>query len=92
VDVGDRAASTTITAAFTTFLHLLEASSLGCAVKERSAALFRRLAEAEARVHGVDPSAVHFHEVGAVDAIVDVVGSVIGLRWLGSRARGRPRP
>jgi uncharacterized protein (TIGR00299 family) protein len=65
-------------------LHLLEASSLDAPVKERSAALFRRLAEAEARVHGVDPAQVHFHEVGAVDAIVDVVGSVIGLRWLGA--------
>jgi hypothetical protein len=63
-------------------LALLEQSGLDAAVKERAAALFRRLAEAEAGVHGVPPEEVHFHEVGAVDAIVDVVGGVLGLHWL----------
>ena len=65
-------------------LALLEASTLEAPVKDRSAALFRRLAEAEGAVHGISPEHVHFHEVGAVDAIVDVVGGVIGLRWLGA--------
>lgn len=65
-------------------LGLLEHSGLAPAVRERSASLFRRLAEAEAEVHGTSPEDVHFHEVGAVDSIVDVVGGVIGLTWLGA--------
>jgi len=52
-------------------------------VKERARAIFTRLAEAEARVHGVSVEEIHFHEVGGLDAIVDVVGSVVGLRLLG---------
>jgi uncharacterized protein (TIGR00299 family) protein len=64
-------------------LALIEASSLPDADKERGASVFRRLALAEGRVHGVEPEAVEFHEVGAVDAIVDVMGAVAGLRLLG---------
>ena len=63
-------------------LGLLEKSGLEPAVKERCASLFRRLAEAEGAVHGVPAEAIHFHEVGAVDSIVDVVGGVLGLSWL----------
>jgi len=65
-------------------LELIDRSGLEAGVKERSAALFRRLAEAEAAVHGTSAEEVHFHEVGAVDAIVDVVGGVVGLSWLGA--------
>jgi len=63
-------------------LDLLEGSGLEAVVRERAAGLFRRLAEVEAAVHGRGVEDVHFHEVGAVDSIVDVVGSVIGLAWL----------
>lgn len=63
-------------------LQLLDRSGLEADIRQRAAGLFRRLAEAEASVHGTRPEDVHFHEVGAVDAIVDVVGGVIGLAWL----------
>jgi uncharacterized protein (TIGR00299 family) protein len=63
-------------------VSLIELSALPASDKERACAIFRRLAEAEATVHGVEPEAIEFHEVGAVDAIVDIVGAVAGLRLL----------
>jgi hypothetical protein len=64
---------------------LLRRARLEPAVRERALAVFEALAVAEARVHGIEPDEVHFHEVGAVDAIVDVVGAVSGLLRLGVR-------
>ena len=64
---------------------LIEGASLDGDVKERAIAVFARLAEVEAAVHGVDVEHVHFHEVGAADAIADVVGSVAGLQHLGAQ-------
>ena len=58
---------------------ILDAAPLSDAVKEKSHRVFRRLATAEAAVHGTNIDKVHFHEVGAVDAIIDVVGAVLAL-------------
>ncbi|TLN16187.1 nickel pincer cofactor biosynthesis protein LarC [bacterium] len=63
--------------------ELIQASPLDESVKLTSLAIFSRLAAAEGRVHGVPAEEVHFHEVGAVDSIVDIVGAAIGLRLLG---------
>ncbi len=63
-------------------LKIINASRLSDAVKERAASIFRRLAEAEARVHNEQVEKIHFHEVGALDAIVDVVGACIGFELL----------
>lgn len=62
---------------------IINAADLSSTVKDRSIAVFRRLAEAESQVHGMSIEKVHFHEVGALDAIVDVVGVVAGLELLG---------
>lgn len=64
-------------------VRLLEASSLEENIVATSRRLFERLAEVEGRMHGMAPEAVHFHEVGAVDSILDVVGVVAGIKALG---------
>jgi pyridinium-3,5-bisthiocarboxylic acid mononucleotide nickel chelatase len=62
---------------------LLDDSELDDAVRHQAHETFRRLAEAEAKVHGTTPDAIHFHEVGALDAIADVVGVCAGFAHLG---------
>jgi uncharacterized protein (TIGR00299 family) protein len=64
---------------------MIEAADLPGISAERSVAAFRRLAQAEGSVHGREPEAVAFHEVGAIDSIVDVVGSCVALELLGAR-------
>jgi uncharacterized protein (TIGR00299 family) protein len=63
--------------------RLIEAAGLPPQASQWSLAVFRQLAEAEGAVHGIAPDKVHFHEVGATDALVDIVGTCLGLDWLG---------
>lgn len=63
--------------------EIIAGAALSAAAKARADAHFRRLAEVEAAVHGVPIDAVHFHEVGAVDSIVDIIGVTFAIEWLG---------
>jgi len=63
--------------------HIVESADLPPRVKARAMAAFRLLAESEGKIHGKPPETVHFHEVGAVDAICDIVGACIALEDLG---------
>mgnify|MGYP000695881563 CR=1 FL=1 len=67
-------------------LGILEKSDLETDIRDKCASIFKRIAEAEARVHRQPIEAVHFHEVGAMDSIIDVVGAVAGLTILGVQA------
>lgn len=62
---------------------IINDSRLSETVKERAVKIFNKLAGAEAKVHGTDIEKIHFHEVGAMDAIVDVVGACVGFEMLG---------
>lgn len=64
-------------------LAIIEGSALPAVVKAQAIAVFERLARAEAHVHGTTPDHVHFHEVGAIDSIIDIVGVVTALHLLG---------
>ncbi|MGL5076900.1 MAG: LarC family nickel insertion protein, partial [Waterburya sp.] len=62
--------------------NLIKSATLPDRVKQWSLDIFKQLAIAEGEVHGIAPTQVHFHEVGGTDAIVDIVGTCIGLDWL----------
>jgi pyridinium-3,5-bisthiocarboxylic acid mononucleotide nickel chelatase len=64
-------------------ISLINKSKLSSYVKEESIEIFTRLAKAEAMIHGVSVNKIHFHEVGAVDAIIDIVGAVCALEIMG---------
>ena len=65
------------------FVDTVEASGLSDNIIQKSKAAFFRIAEAEARVHGTSPGETHLHELGTLDTLVDIVGSVAGLEMLG---------
>lgn len=73
------------TRSFTDIEALIASSQLSSFVKEKAQAIFRALGEAEASIHGVALDDIHFHEVGAVDSIVDVVGNTLAIEALGIR-------
>ncbi|HAC62506.1 MAG TPA: nickel pincer cofactor biosynthesis protein LarC [Cyanothece sp. UBA12306] len=62
---------------------MIQGANLPSQASQWSLEVFRQLASAEGAVHGIEPEKVHFHEVGATDAIVDIVGTCLGLDWLG---------
>ncbi len=68
---------------FAEIRQLITRSELSDWVKQKAVAIFQRIAEAEGKVHGVPPDRVSFHEVGAVDSIVDITGACIALELLG---------
>ncbi len=66
-----------------TILEILQTSALTPVIIDKASAVFQTLARAEAKVHGLPIDTIHFHEIGAIDTILDVVGVVIGLHHLG---------
>ena len=74
----------TATTACPRFRRLVDRSALSNEGKQRVKQMFNRLAEAEAAIHRMPVDQVHLHEVGALDSIVDIVGAVFGLEWLGA--------
>src|SRR5881396_717896 len=63
--------------------RLLRAARLPEVVRDRAVRVFEELAPAEARAHHTAPSKVHFHEIGVIDSLVDVVGTILGCQILG---------
>jgi uncharacterized protein (TIGR00299 family) protein len=67
---------------FAEIKKLIHQSTLSDWVKQKAVAVFQRIAVAEGKIHGLPPEAVHFHEVGAVDSIVDIIGACVALEML----------
>jgi hypothetical protein len=78
-----RAKDTTTHRSLSTILSIIEKSSLPAQVKAQASAVFKKLGEAESSVHDVPLEKIHFHEVGAIDAIIDITGACIGFASLG---------
>jgi uncharacterized protein (TIGR00299 family) protein len=68
---------------FSDIRDLIRAGNLSPSVREKSIAIFESIALEEGKIHGCPAEEVHFHEVGAIDSIVDIVGSVLGMEYLG---------
>jgi pyridinium-3,5-bisthiocarboxylic acid mononucleotide nickel chelatase len=68
---------------FSEIKDLIRAGNISASVREKSIAIFESIAVEEGKIHGCPAEEVHFHEVGAVDSIVDIVGSVLGMEYLG---------
>jgi pyridinium-3,5-bisthiocarboxylic acid mononucleotide nickel chelatase len=68
---------------FSDIKKLIESSALAAPVKDTALSIFYTLAQAEAKIHNVPAEKIHFHEVGAIDSILDIVGTAIGLAYLG---------
>jgi uncharacterized protein (DUF111 family) len=68
---------------FAVIKSIIEQSPLSDTVKSTSVSIFKRLADAEAGIHGCTPEEVHFHEVGGIDAMVDIIGTCLCLEYLG---------
>lgn len=66
-----------------TITSIIESSELPPPVKEKSVKIFHRLGKVEAGIHGISIDKIHFHEVGALDSIIDIVGAVLGFHLLG---------
>ncbi len=93
VILSEQDAATMQTRHFSDIVALLHASTLSSNVRETALAIFECLAKAEATVHGTGVEEVHFHEVGAVDAIVDITGAAIAIEILGiSQIYASPLP
>ncbi len=83
VVLSEQSAATPRTRHLSDIVALLQASTLSSKVRETALAMFECLARAEATVHGTGVEEVHFHEVGAIDAIVDITGAAIAIETLG---------
>jgi uncharacterized protein (TIGR00299 family) protein len=68
---------------YTEIARMIESSGLSQGVRDRALSIFRRIGEAEAKIHGIPLEKVHFHEVGATDSIVDIVGACVAVEALG---------
>jgi pyridinium-3,5-bisthiocarboxylic acid mononucleotide nickel chelatase len=63
--------------------EIIEKSDLSAGCRERSLKIFKAIAVEEGKIHGVSPDEIHFHEIGAIDSIIDIVGAAFGIEYMG---------